>query len=224
MAVASHLGIRLDEYDARIRTFIPDYDQMVAAAAQAVTALGKPAPHIVDMGTGTGALAAACLRVLPAARLTVVDEDPGILNVARDRLHAYGDRVASLCGSFVDLPLPLCDAVVGSLTFHHLRTPEIKGHVYRKFRDALTPRGMLVSADCCPSEDSGRAASGWSAWRAHLRRVYSEIETDKYFATWARDDVYVPLASELDLLQEAGVAPEVVWRRGTFAVIAARRV
>jgi hypothetical protein len=28
MGVATHLGIDLCEYDARIRTFVPDYDQM----------------------------------------------------------------------------------------------------------------------------------------------------------------------------------------------------
>ncbi len=224
MPVASHLGIRLDEYDARIRTFIPDYDQMLTAAAQALTGLGATAPHIVDMGTGTGALAAACLRALPAARVTVVDEDPGILDVARQRLQEHGNRVAALCGSFVDLPFPTCDAVVGSLTFHHLRTFEIKGRVYRRFRDALNARGMFVSVDCCPSEDSGLATDERTAWRAHLRLHYSETETDAYFATWARDDMYVTLASELALVREAGFAPEVVWRRGTFAVIAATRV
>ena len=65
MGVASHLHIRLEEYDSRIRTFIPGYEDMIAAAAQALAALDVPAPHVVDLGTGTGALAAACLRVRP---------------------------------------------------------------------------------------------------------------------------------------------------------------
>jgi hypothetical protein len=28
MGVATHLGIKLGEYDARIRTFIPDYEEI----------------------------------------------------------------------------------------------------------------------------------------------------------------------------------------------------
>ena len=75
MSVASHLHIRLEEYDSRIRTFIPGYEDMIAAAAQALAALDVPAPHVVDLGTGTGALAAACLRVRPEARMTAIDAD-----------------------------------------------------------------------------------------------------------------------------------------------------
>ena len=39
---------------------------------------------------------------------------------------------------------------------------------------------------------------------------------------WAQEDVYVPLPQELELLRDAGFIPEVVWRQGVFAVIAAR--
>jgi hypothetical protein len=34
--------------------------------------------------------------------------------------------------------------------------------------------------------------------------------------------VYVPLPHELELLHDAGFTPEVAWRQGAFAVIAAR--
>ena len=33
MSAAAHLGIDLAEYDARIRTFVPRYDTMLATAA-----------------------------------------------------------------------------------------------------------------------------------------------------------------------------------------------
>ena len=33
MGAASHLGIDLREYDSRIRTFIPGYDELLDAAA-----------------------------------------------------------------------------------------------------------------------------------------------------------------------------------------------
>ena len=47
MGVASHLHIQLDEYDARIRTFIPGYEQMLDAGAHALHALATAAPVIV---------------------------------------------------------------------------------------------------------------------------------------------------------------------------------
>ena len=66
MSVATHLGIRVDEYDARIRTFIPDYEDMLDTAA---AALPRSTRTLVDLGTGTGALAARCLTSAPRARL-----------------------------------------------------------------------------------------------------------------------------------------------------------
>ena len=44
MSVASHLHIRLDEYDARIRTFIPRYDEMIEAAAGTLGVLEQARP------------------------------------------------------------------------------------------------------------------------------------------------------------------------------------
>ena len=222
MSVGAHLQIRLDEYDSRIRTFIPAYEQLLAAAAGAVCGLDTRTPRIVDLGTGTGALSAACLRVFPGARLTGIDEDAGILDMARQRLAPLGSLASFLQGSFLDVALPPCDAIVASLALHHVRTVDRKRQLYRDCRDALGARGLLVSADCHPAADSSLAAIGREAWRKHLRVTYSEEETDRYFAAWAEEDVYVPLPLELDVLHDAGFSPEVAWRQGAFAVIAAR--
>ena len=68
MGVAAHLGIRLNEYDAVIRTLIPHYEDLIGSAAAAVDALAPSAPLVVDLGTGTGALAAEIMSVRPRAR------------------------------------------------------------------------------------------------------------------------------------------------------------
>ena len=115
MSVGSHLQIRLEEYDSRIRTFIPAYEQLLEAAAQALCGLDTRTPHIVDLGTGTGALSAVCLRRFPGARITGIDADDGILDMARQRLAAQGSLASFVQSSFLDLALPTCDAIVASL-------------------------------------------------------------------------------------------------------------
>jgi ubiquinone/menaquinone biosynthesis C-methylase UbiE len=222
MSVGSHLQIRLDEYDSRIRTFIPAYEQLVAEAVRALCALDTRTPHIVDLGTGTGALAAACFTAFPAARITGIDEDEGMLHMARQRLAAQGSLASFVQSSFLDVALPACDAMVASLALHHVRTGDRKRQLYRDCRRALGARGLLVSADCHPAADPALAAAGHDEWRSHLRITYSEQETDRYFAAWADEDVYVPLPQELELLRDAGFIPEITWRQGVFAVIAAR--
>jgi ubiquinone/menaquinone biosynthesis C-methylase UbiE len=222
MSVAAHLGIPLDEYDARIRTFIPGYEQMLDAAAQALRALAAAAPAIVDLGTGTGALAARCLDVRTDARLVGIDADPGILEAARRRLAARAAVASFVQGSFLDSPIPNADAIVASLSLHHVRTRERKRQLYGACRTALAANGLLVTADCFPSSDARLAELERGAWRAHLRCAYSDAETDAYFAAWAEEDVYVPLEDELAMLRDAGFVADVPWRRAPFGVIVAR--
>lgn len=222
MSVASHLNIPLDDYDARIRTFIPGYEQLLDAAAQALRALPDPEPVILDLGTGTGALAARCISVRSDAKLTAMDEDAAILDMARQRFARDGKVASFLQSSFLEALLPRCDAIVASLALHHVRTIERKQRLYRDCRSALAPNGVLISADCFVSADTKLAEIEREAWRAHLQGFYSEAETEAYFAAWAQEDVYLPLMQELTLLRNAGFSPEVTWRVAPFAVIVAR--
>lgn len=220
MSVADHLHIRLDEYDAKIRTFIPWYEELLDAAAGALRALPNAAPRVVDLGTGTGALAAACARVVPRPSITGIDADPAILEMARSRLSARNVAATFIHAKFDEAALPACDAVVASLALHHLRTADDKQRFYKRVREAVARPGLLVTADCHPSAHDALARLEHAVWREHLRQTYSADETDELFAAWAEEDTYMPLATELDLIRAAGFAPHVVWRRGCFAVIA----
>jgi SAM-dependent methyltransferase len=216
VSVATHLGIDLAEYDARIRTFIPHYQAMLVTAASAIPSSAR---LIVDLGTGTGALAAACLARATRARVVGIDADPGMLPLAARRL---ASRATLVRGSFLRAGLPdEVDAVVASFALHHVRTRTAKGRLYRRVRIALRPRGMLVSVDCHPSIDRAAARRQFDAWTMHLRRSYSRHEADKLLRTWSIEDVYVPLESEIRLLESAGFDVDVVWRDGAFAVLKA---
>jgi ubiquinone/menaquinone biosynthesis C-methylase UbiE len=216
MSVASHLGIRLDEYDARIRTFIPDYEEMLDVAAAAVP---RNARTIVDLGTGTGALAARCLRSARRARLVGIDADSAILEVAARRL---GTRATFIDGSFLRARIPRCDVIASSFALHHVRTRGAKAGLYRRLRRTLTRGGRLINVDCQPSRDAAIAAAQMTAWRAHLERRYSAPESRKLLRVWAGEDTYVPLDAEAAMLKREGFRVDVLWRKGAFAVLLAR--
>jgi len=127
-----------------------------------------------------------------------------------------------MTGRFGDAVLPGCDAFVASLALHHVRTATEKAGLYRALRARLPAGGLLISADCFPSEDERLAGLERRDWRRHLLASYSELETDDYFAAWAREDVYFPLPAELVMLTDAGFRTDVIWRSGAFGVIAAR--
>jgi len=215
MSVASHLGIRLPEYDAKIRTFIPDYEAMIDCAASAVPVRAR---MIVDLGIGTGALAARCLAHASHARILGIDADAGILELAARRL---GNRLTAVAGSFLRVPLPLCDAAVASFSLHHVRTRGAKAALYRRVRAALRPGGRLIIVDCQPARDAALWVAQRRAWLDHLRATYSDTQARHFLDAWSREDVYVPLESEVELLRRSGLRAEIVWRRHAFAVLSA---
>lgn len=219
MAVASHLVIDLSEYDARIRTFVPDYETMLDHAAAALGAAARPLRRIVDLGTGTGALAARVASRVPAAALVGIDEDEGMLEMARRRLARR--RATFLRDSFLGAALPGCDAMVASLALHHVPTRRARQSLFRRVRLAIRPGGLFVSADCHPASNVRLAKKDRAAWKTHIARAYGPTKAEAFLRAWAAEDFYVPLEEELNMLRAAGFAADVVWRRGAFAVVVA---
>lgn len=219
---ARHLGIDLADYDMRIRTFVPQYETMLAIAAYALRAtIRRRAPLIVDLGIGTGALAAACLTARPAARIVGVDEDGGMLQAASDRLGPA--LAAAVCASFETIDLPRCDAVVAALALHHVPTPARRLRLFRRVHRALRPGGVLISADCYPETDPRLAAADRAAWLAHLEESYATPIARRYLRTWAREDRYAQLADEWTTLRRAGFTVDIPGRRQAFAVVVATK-
>jgi tRNA (cmo5U34)-methyltransferase len=217
MGVASHLGIKLTEYDSRIRTFIPHYEEMLDAAAAAIPARART---IVDLGIGTGALSARCLERASRARAIGIDVDPEILALASRRL---GKRATFTTGSFLRTPLPACDALVASFSLHHVRTRAAKAALYRRIRAALRPGGVFLIVDSQPATDASVRRAQFDEWLVHLRRRYTAAQAKGIFMSWSHEDVYVPLDAEIALLRESGFRVELLWRRGAFAVLRAAR-
>jgi trans-aconitate methyltransferase len=217
MSVATHLGIDLAEYDVRIRTFIPNYDEMLDVAAAVVP---PKARDIVDLGTGTGALASRCMEKAPEARLTGIDLDPEILKAAARRL---GDRATLVCATFSRAALPACDAVVASFSLHHLRTRSAKMALYRRIHEALRRGGVFVSVDCNPASTAALAHLQRHAWKQHLLQSYRKNEAEEFLTAWSAEDVYVPLDAEISLLENSGFRVETLWRKDAFAVLMGMR-
>lgn len=224
MSVSQHLNIKLSEYDQRIRTFIPNYEEMLNEVAALVALIKKPQPTVIDFGIGTGALAARCLRFLPQARLIGIDADPDILALARRRLaRKHVQKLTLQQGDFLTMILPRCDAVVATLALHHIHAMNAKRRFYTQCFAALRRGGILATGDCFMAENPTLTQRYMEIWAKHLRQFYSWRQTQSFFAAWAVEDVYFPLREEIDMLSAAGFEVEVTWRRPPFAVIVGRK-
>src|SRR5690348_11876512 len=108
MGAATHLGIRPGEYDRAIATLIPHYKELVSAAAAAVDVVARNTPAVVDLGTGSGALAQQIVKVRPKARLIGIDSDASMLDAATRRLRG---NIQTIEEDFERIRIPRCDVV-----------------------------------------------------------------------------------------------------------------
>ena len=224
MSVSSHLAISPARYDARIRSLIPLYDELIAEVARAIGHAERPVRIIVDLGIGTGALARACLESAPGARVWGIDADADMMAIARTRLGRLSRRVTMTTGSFLDEALPSCDAIVASYSLHHIRTSRAKLAFYRRCYRALRPGGVLINGDCAPASTPRGFTRDLDLWFSHLAKSFgSRARGRRVYESRADEDTYVPLADELGLFKRAGFAVDVPWRRSPFAVIVGSR-
>src|SRR6185295_8997113 len=78
-SVAAHLKLRVDEYDDTIRRLVPAYpDMQRVQLALLKLALPEGRGLVLDLGGGTGALAAAIADAFPAAQVEIRDVDSGM--------------------------------------------------------------------------------------------------------------------------------------------------
>jgi SAM-dependent methyltransferase len=226
--VASHLRVDAGAYDAEIRRFIPGYDAMIAEVIELVDgAIPASGGLVVDLGTGTGALAGAILSAIPRAAVVLVDVDPAMLTVAQARVADHGARATVQRATFeAALAVPAAGAarphaIVASLALHHVRELSAKRALYSQIRGALAEGGVFANADAAIHDGGAERARAYARWAAGMAQAgIGAAEAEAHFAQWGIEDRYYPIAVELAALGEAGFArPECFWRRGPIAVL-----
>jgi tRNA (cmo5U34)-methyltransferase len=216
MGATAHLGIKPGQYDKLIATLIPHYLELIDAAAAAVGKIARTSPAVVDLGTGSGALAERILRARPKARVTGIDADGSMLVAASRRLRG---NIRTIEENFERVRIPPCDIVSASFALHHVPTARRKGALYKRSFAALRRGGMFVSADCFLASNRSLQRHHHEAWLAHLQRNYTRAKAKSFLKTWAKEDVYFTLDREIDLLTAAGFDVDVTWRKDSFAVV-----
>ena len=151
-SVSGHLKLRVAEYDELIRKLVPAYPAMrpvqlelLALALPDCDAGPEPCRRVLDLGGGTGALAAAIAERFPTATVEIWDTDPAMLAVSRERCARFGERIRYVERSFAD-PLPPCDAVAACIALHHVKDMAVKGTIYKNIHAALRPGGIFMNA------------------------------------------------------------------------------
>lgn len=140
-----------------------------------------PAPRVLDLGCGTGALAERVLRELPGCRLAGVDLAPRMVEEARRRL---GGRAAVVLRDAEHLPFGdgSFDVVYRNDSFHHYPDPDRAAfQVWR----VLARGGTFVVGDAW---QPAPARAVMNAWMPRSRegdvRIYSGAQMRRILGVW----------------------------------------
>jgi SAM-dependent methyltransferase len=122
------------------------YRRMADDLAAAVE--GIAAPKVLEIGPGPGALAVELARRVPDLRLTGLDVDPAMVELARARARREGlaARLAFVVGDVAAVPFPDAsfDLVTSSLSAHHW--PDGRA-AFGEIRRVLRPGGRAIVYD-----------------------------------------------------------------------------
>lgn len=116
-----------------------------------------PEGHVLEIGSGSGTMAAGTMQSFPDCRLTVTDLDLEMLAVAQRQLTPYA-RVAVLAADATRLPLAdgCVDTVVSHLMLHHVIDWE---RAVAEAGRVLRPGGSFVGYDLVES-----VVTRWLHW------------------------------------------------------------
>ena len=188
VSVASHLGIKIADYDAADPHVHPGLrgDARRGGCGPSRARAHDPRPRRRHRRAG-GALP----RVrADAARVRRHRRRSGDARPGREPAWRPGHH--SRPASFLRAPLPRCDAAVASFSLHHIRTRAAKAALYRRVHAALGSRGLFISVDCQPAGDAAVSRPQRDAWLAHLRRSYTRARAGALLDARAGEDCMCP--------------------------------
>ncbi|WP_336216426.1 class I SAM-dependent methyltransferase [Nonomuraea sp. LPB2021202275-12-8] len=164
-------------WDRQQEGYLPDREERFTALIDAVEALDRPDPLVIDLGCGPGSLSARLLDRLPKARVISVDADPLLLGLGR-AAYPHLTFVAT------DLRTPgwtaalgldrAADAAVSTTALHWISPSDLES-LYTELATVLRPGGLLLNGDHFDSDDTTPAL-------ARIERAIHDKQTERTFA------------------------------------------
>jgi tRNA (cmo5U34)-methyltransferase len=210
------------DYEAPRRRLIPCFDEFYGTAADLVGQRGASVRRVLDLGAGTGLLAAAVLERHPQAQLVLLDGSVEML--AEARRHLPSTSITTLVGDLGEaLPAGPFDAVVSALAIHHL-TDTAKRDLLARVHDVLRPEGAFVNAEQVAGPTPWHQDVYRERWRRDCRAAGATQDEIDAAEIRMRFDRCTDVATQLDWMRAAGLNDaDCFFKHTQFAVLAGWR-
>ena len=206
MTVARAFDAIATGYDEARRRLVPCFDGLYGAVLELVAESRAPAhARMLDLGAGTGLLAAMIRAAHPGTLVTLVDAAPAMLDEARRRFVGVA-AVEYLVADYAEQPpTGPFDLVVSALSIHHLEDPA-KRRLFAAMQAALVPGGLLINADQILAPTPGLEARAHARWREQAAALGSDPQEIAAAESRMAHDRCATLDDQLAWLREAGFA------------------
>jgi tRNA (cmo5U34)-methyltransferase len=195
----------VDYYDDWMRVALPSYAGTFAAALEQIPFEKTASIRVLDLGAGTGLFSWHVLGEYPAARFTLCDLAPKMLEIARGRFVPYPDQFTYLTEDYRQVSVDQeFDLVISSLSIHHL-SDEDKRALFLRIHSLLENGGLFINIDQVWGPTEYWQARYWEQW---LEKVWrSGASEDQIEASVRRRREYdheASLADQLQWLEQVG--------------------
>jgi trans-aconitate methyltransferase len=169
--------------------------------------------RVVDVGCGPGTLAQRLLLEFPDVSVICTDGSADMLDIARQQLAMYGDRVSYIQADFsrqgwTDALPSNVDALVSARAIHNLRKAKPIEKVYKNILALLRPGGFFLNVERVNFADE------------YLHQKYREIQVKERGKAPAMDGPGPTLLQQFQLLKRSGFEPiDCLWRDGNTAIV-----
>jgi tRNA (cmo5U34)-methyltransferase len=203
-SVQHAFDLAAQDYDRTRRRLVPGFDDFYRAAIDLIRFPHDSRLKVLDLGAGTGLMAAFIAYSFPQARITLVDISNEMLERARARLELGGERFRFEVSDYgVDPIQEKYDAVVSALSIHHLSDGQ-KRSLFDRIHGALNDGGVFVNAEQFRGATPERDRFHHERWITRVR----ELGVDDRDLAAALDrmkfDRAATLEDQLEWLREAG--------------------
>jgi len=217
--VFEHFNGEARVFDAGIVKSVPHYRQMIEVIVELLPFPRRQKVVLLDIGTGTGNIACNLKAAFPNSRLVCLDLSPNMLAAAKQKLARFqGIEYVEADAAAYKLDRKY-DAIVSSLTLHHLEDDAAKHAFHRKVFRALKKGGMFINADIIIAPDKRMQAVNLAKWQEFILRSSSPAFAADRYKKYKAEDRPAILLHELSSLKKCGFrSVEVFWKYYNFAV------
>ena len=176
--------------------------------------------RIIDLGCGTGTISLLVSKKYPKAEITCLDIANNMLEIAKGKLKGHRNTrfiQADIYGYEFDMKY---DAIISSLTLHHLNSDADKINFYKKIYSTLNEGGIFINADIVLAATDFFQNISIKKWKEYMNRAVSEEEIEnKWLAKYKEEDYPARLLDQVSWLEKIGFRDiEIFWKYYNFAV------